>query len=132
MIMTDVERWQYEAAECRRLRDLCTIRANLEQMVWEICTFDILELYYKHPSTGRWLLRPPHRLSRRARNFISTIKVDQRTGAVTYDFQSKSKALAMLIRLKGWDRPQPPKIEVKQRTRKLILNPLNFNLAESA
>ena len=78
-------------------------RQKVEQVLMDIVSADPSELYEVDEVTGKVKLKPPHRMGRRTRNALKEITNDK--GRVSYKFNGKTEAAALLGKWNGWAAP---------------------------
>lgn len=108
-------------AACRLLSD-CKIRARVaeleaeyaeqskanrqevEAVMMDIVKSDTADMYEVDEVTGKVKMKTPHRLPKRVRRAIKTIRNNR--GVVSYDLQSKTEAANWLAKVNGWEAPK--------------------------
>jgi phage terminase small subunit len=78
-------------------------RQKVEQVLMDIVSADPSELYEVDEVTGKTRLKAPHRMNRRSRNALKEISNDR--GKVSYKFNGKTEAAALLGKWNGWAAP---------------------------
>ncbi len=79
-------------------------RDKINSELMAIATFDINELYYIDPVSGKTKMRGPHQLSKKARMAVRVMRNNK--GVVTYDMHGKLDAIRQLASMNGWNAPQ--------------------------
>lgn len=93
-----VEEIEAELAEQSKVN-----REKVEKVLMDIVSCDPSELYEVDEVTGKVRIKPPHRMNKRTRNAMRKITNDK--GNVSYEFQGKTEAAALLGRWNGWAAP---------------------------
>lgn len=78
-------------------------RRKVEEVLMDIVSMDPSELYEVDEVTGKTRLKAPHRMNRRSRNALKEISNDR--GKVSYKFNGKTEAAALLGKWNGWAAP---------------------------
>ena len=84
-------------------------RRKVEEVLMNIVSMDPSELYEVDEVTGKTELKPPSRMNKRTRNALKEISVDR--GKVTYKFNGKTEAAALLGKWNGW--AAPTEVDIK-------------------
>lgn len=83
-------------------------RQEVEAVMMDIVKSDTADMYEVDDETGKLKMKSPHRLPRRVRRAIKTIRNNR--GSVTYDLQSKTEAANWLAKVNGWEAPKELKM----------------------
>lgn len=79
-------------------------RQEVEAVMMDIVKSDTADLYEVDDETGKLKMKTPHRLPKRVRRAIKTIRNNR--GVVSYDLQSKTEAAKLLASMNGWEAPK--------------------------
>ena len=78
-------------------------RKRVEEVLMGIVDLDPAEMYYVDEETGKVRLKSPNQMPKRMRKALKKIK--NKLGEITYEFNGKTEAAALLARMNGWEAP---------------------------
>lgn len=85
-------------------------RQEVEAVMMDIVKSDTADMYEVDDETGKLRMKSPHRLPKRVRRAIKTIRNNR--GSVTYDLQSKTEAANWLAKVNGWEAPKEENVNI--------------------
>ena len=97
-VATRIAELQAEYAEATRVD-----RAKVEKVLMGIVDLDPTDMYYVDEETGKVRLKSPNQMPTRMRKALKKIK--NKFGEITYEFNGKTEAAALLARMNGWEAP---------------------------
>ena len=97
-VATRIAELQAEYAEATRVD-----RAKVEEVLMGIVDLDPSEMYYVDEETGKVRLKSPNQMPKRMRKALKKIK--NKFGEITYEFNGKTEAAALLAKMNGWEAP---------------------------
>lgn len=97
-VATRIAELQAEYAEATRVD-----RAKVEKVLMGIVDLDPAEIYYVDEETGKVRLKSPNQMPTRMRKALKKIK--NKFGEITYEFNGKTEAAALLAKMNGWEAP---------------------------
>lgn len=86
-------------------------RTKVEQVLMDIVTADVNDLYSIDPVSGKIKLKSPNQLPKKARNALKKIKNNR--GVVEYEFNGKVEAARLIGSWNGWDAPKELNVNSK-------------------
>ncbi|MBQ9821000.1 MAG: terminase small subunit, partial [Muribaculaceae bacterium] len=97
-VATRIAELQKEYAEATRVD-----RAKVEKVLMGIVEVDPSDMYYIDEETGKVRLKSPNQMPTRMRKALKKIK--NKFGEITYEFNGKTEAAALLAKMNGWEAP---------------------------
>ena len=97
-VATRIAKLQAEYAEATRVD-----RAKVEKVLMGIVDLDPTDMYYVDEETGKVRLKSPNQMPTRMRKALKKIK--NKFGEITYEFNGKTEAAALLAKMNGWEAP---------------------------
>ena len=97
-VTTRIAELQAEYAEATKVD-----RARVEKVLMDIVEVDPSDMYYIDEETGKVRLKSPNQMPTRMRKALKKIK--NKFGEITYEFNGKTEAAALLAKMNGWEAP---------------------------
>lgn len=87
----------------KRAEETKVDRKRVEEVLMCIVDLDPAEMYYVDEETGKVRLKSPNQMPTRMRKALKKIK--NKFGEITYEFNGKTEAAALLAKMNGWEAP---------------------------
>lgn len=92
-----------EELMAKRAEETKVDRKRVEEVLMGIVDLDPAEMYYVDEETGKVRLKSPNQMPTRVRKALKKIK--NKFGEITYEFNGKTEAAALLAKMNGWEAP---------------------------
>ena len=92
-----------EELMAKRAEETKVDRKRVEEVLMGIVDLDPTEMYYVDEETGKVRLKSPNQMPTRMRKALKKIK--NKFGEITYEFNGKTEAAALLAKMNGWEAP---------------------------
>ena len=92
-----------EELMAKRAEETKVDRKRVEEVLMGIVDLDPAEMYYVDEETGKVRLKSPNQMPTRMRKALKKIK--NKFGEITYEFNGKTEAAALLAKMNGWEAP---------------------------